>query len=428
MDFLPILNQFGDGGVISFLLLLVLLILYPRLYIWQMIFKIETQLKEIEGYVKAAKGSVLHAIARKPEAKMRKEVDNFMDFFVVEPVALDPYGIIRKIEHVIDESERRVDVFVDDIAAKAPRDQKSNIKYGLFGAISLNQIFKVIRHYLITIKKTGNLQLALLLQMVMPMIMKIAKAEVKGTNAFVNQIPLGDSIGPAVAASFKTKAGKVIAKDVVVSEEKIAGRRVVIMKAKGPAAALGKLGDAVEQLAKRKRINHIITIDAAGKLEGEKTGDIAEGVGVTMGGSGVEKSKIENVATRYGIPLDGVAIKMAPEEAFVHLKKRVYDSLPRAREVVERVVKSSPKKSKVLVIGVGNTCGIGNAAKDLKGLDERLKPIWKQQAKEEAEEKRKAKGLFKGFASTQTGPRFRARLGFIERLFTRRILGLAVPV
>ncbi|MCK4555654.1 MAG: DUF1512 family protein, partial [Candidatus Aenigmarchaeota archaeon] len=170
-------------------------------------------------------------------------------------------------------------------------------------------------------------------------------------------------------------------------------KKVFVMKSKGPGGALGELGHAVEKTHKKNKIDYIITIDAAGKLEGETTGDVAEGVGVMMGGIGVERSQIENVAVKHDIPMDGIAIKMLPNEASIPLRKDIYKSISKANSVLERLVKES-KAKKILVIGVGNTCGIGNTKKSLAGLEKKLAPIWKKQKKEDEEEKKKEKKWF----------------------------------
>jgi len=392
--------QFGDSGSLTTLLLILLIVLYPRLLLWQTVFLLESKLRELEEYSKASKNMVLRKISKQPGHKLRQMIDSFMSFFVIEPVSLDPYGVVKKLEHVLDESETRFERFVDKIApAGATAVDKANIKYGLMGALSVTQIYKLIRHHVILIKKTGNLQIALVLQMVMPILMKLAKAEVKATDAFIRGIPIGDAIGPLVAASFKTKAGKAVAKDVIVSEERIAGRKVWVMKANGPGGALGKLGQGVEHLVRKNKIDHIITIDAAGKLEGERTGEVAEGVGVAIGGPGVERYRIEEMAAKYDLPIDSILIKQAPEEAPAHLKKDIYDALETARESVARIVKES-KRRRILVVGVGNTRGIGNTAKEVQGLDKKLKPIWAKQKEEEEEEKRRLKKFWRRGASS----------------------------
>lgn len=383
----------GDGSILSFVGFILFFYLYPKLMFWQMVWKLETDMKEIDAYRQQSEKYVLGKISKNPDKRTKDAVSNFMNFFISPPVDIDPYGIMRKIEHILNESERRFSYFVDQVAPDMSKDERANLRFALIGAIGVNQIHKIIRHYIITIKKTNNLQYAMMLQMVMPQLVKLAKSNTKATKAFADGIPIGDAIGPIVTASIKTKDGDEVAKDIVVSKETFAGKAVFVMKAKGPGGALGKLGKATELIHNREKIDHIITIDAAGKLEGEETGSVAEGVGVMMGGVGVERSQIEEVAVKYDIPTDGIAIKMAPEEASIPLKKEVFDAEGKALEVLKRLVKET-KKKRILIIGVGNTCGVGNTKASLKGLDTRLKPIWREQKKDDEEEKKKEKSWF----------------------------------
>lgn len=374
---------FGDGGMgsaLSTILFILFIFLYPKLMLWQMIYKLETDLKKLEEYSKKAEAIVLMKASKKPNKKIEEAVKGFLDFFVIEPVSLDPYGIIKKIEHVSDEAQRRFEYFVDTIAPDFNKEEKANLMMGLIGALGSNQIYKIVRHYVITVKKTSNLQIAMVLQMSMPMIMKFARAQVAATKALSHGVPIGDSIGPAVVASFKTKPGKEISKDVLVSQEKIERKTVYMLKAKGPGSRLGKLGVGVQKVIKQHRIDHIITIDAAGKLEGEKTGVIAEGVGVAIGGIGVDKSQIEELAVQRNIPLDAIAIKQSPVEASIPMKVEIFNSLPRAADAVKRLVKESKHKH-ILIVGVGNTSGIGNTSKSLKKVPELLKKDWQKQKK-----------------------------------------------
>ncbi len=386
----------GDNsliGTITSIIFLLFIVFYQKIMIMQTLWKAEKDLKTLDEYTKKAEGYVLHNISKKPDKKLKNEISNFMNFFISTPVDVDPYGILNKIEHVMNESERRFSYFVDSIAPSHGKTEKANLKFGLIGALGVYQIYKIVRHLIITIKKTNNLQMVLVLQMYMPLLLKMAKGNVKATHAFIKGIPIGDAVGPMIAASFKTKEGEEIAKDVLVSEETIEGKTVFVMKAKGPGASLGKLGKAVEALREREDINHIITIDAAGKLEGEVTGSIAEGVGVMMGGVGVERSKIEEVALKHDLPLDGVAIKMGIMEASAPLHEKVFKSQDKARDVAKRLIKET-KSEKILLLGVGNSCGIGNTKSSLTGLEGKLKPIWKKQKEEEKEEEKKERGWF----------------------------------
>ncbi len=382
----------GDNSFWSLLIFFLLMFLYPKIYMNQIIWKLEAQLKELEEYTKKTKKIALKKLGKTD--KIKKELlDNFMDFFISFPVDLDPYGIVKKIDHIMDQSERRFDYVVERLApAKFTKEERKDLKFTLMGALGTNQIFKVVRHYILTIKKTNNLQLAMILQMSMPMLMEIARAQVKATKAFSDNIPIGDAIGPLLASSLKQKNGKEYAKEVLVSEEKINGVKVWVMKADGPGAALGKMGLAVEKAVNKHKINHIITVDAAAKLEGEKTGKIAQGVGVMMGGIGTTRYKIEDVAVKKDIPLDGVVVKMSPEEASIPMKKEIFKALPKLADTVKEIVKEN-KNKRILIIGVGNTCGIGDKKTDIYNLDKKMKPVWAQQKKEE--ESKKKKSLFK---------------------------------
>ncbi|MCI0559619.1 MAG: DUF1512 domain-containing protein, partial [Nitrososphaera sp.] len=103
----------------------------------------------------------------------------------------------------------------------------------------------------------------------------------------------------------------------------------------------------------------IIMIDAALKLEGERTGDVAEGIGAAIGGIGVEKYQIEEVATRLDIPVYAIIVKQSIQDAITIMRKEVADSFGKVSDTVYAVIddKTSSGQS-VLVIGVGNTLGV----------------------------------------------------------------------
>ena len=365
---------FGDNFW-STLLFILFFFLYPKLYIMQMIWKLESDLKELEYYYLSSKKYVIDKLKDK-SSKTKKKISSFMEFVISFPVDIEPINLVNKIEHILNRYEYRFEYFVDRVYNTEDKEDKKNFKYALIGATGTYQLYKIIRHYILTIKKTNNLQLAMILQMSMPLILKLAKANMRATEAFSKQIPIGDSIGPAVAAQLKTKDGIEIAKGIVVSKEKVFNREVYVMKAKGPGAELGKIAEAVRKAVKKYKINHIITIDAAAKLEGEKTGSTAQGVGVMMGGIGVERHRIEELAVEHNIPLDGIIIKMSPEEASIHMKKQIWEARDKAILELEDLLNSLDKNKKVLIIGVGNTCGIGNKKKDLEEVDAKLKKIW----------------------------------------------------
>jgi hypothetical protein len=369
----------GDiyGTLMWFVVFFIFIVLYPRLMLSQMIWKIEAGARRLEMMSDKANNMT----ARKA-GSAKKHIDQFTEFFVIEPSALDPFGIVRKIDQVIRQTEHRFADFVDSVAAKKSAREKQQLNYGLRAAIGLKQMAKIVRHFVETAKKYKNLQIAMIIQMQLPIIEKIAEGEFKGTQAFLNGWAIGDSIGPLVAAELIDYA-KPAAEEVVVGETHIEGRRCFVLKATGPEPHLGRIDEAIERIMSRHDISRVITIDAAQKLEGEKSGSVAEGVGFAMGGTG-QREMIENALLPKKKPIDAIAIKVGMEEALVPMKKEVLDSAHVAVEAVKRAVQRARKSSNVLIIGVGNSCGIPDTKKDLPPVKARIKQIASKLAEEEA--------------------------------------------
>jgi hypothetical protein len=232
-------------------------------------------------------------------------------------------------------------------------------------------------------------QLAIILQMQIPLISRIAKAAMKATQAFADGAPIGDGIGPLVAANLINSNVQVFEKyEFVVAKTKVGGRDVWVSKAAGPGASTGYPGKFLIDFMKKQKIDRIISVDAALKLEGEKTGSIAEGVGVAMGGTGVDRYEIEEIVVKNNIPLDAVVVKVSEEDALEPMKKEVFDAISEATDNVKEILKRTKAKERIMIMGVGNTCGIGNNKKELEGLEKKIKS-----RKEEPEKKKNFLGF-----------------------------------
>lgn len=358
----------GDwfNSVFWFFLFMLLAILYPKMLLSQMLFRLGKTASLLDSLTAKGKEIIEKKIEGKSLSDVRKKIDSFLDFFVIEPVKLDPFGIVKKYEHLLELEDRRLKYFVDQIAGGLDEEKKANLISGITAEISLHQITKIIKHYIELIRKTKSYQLGLLIQMQLPLIEKSSKALFKGVEALSNGWPIGDSVGPLVAAKLmKGRIKELKDAEHVLCSRILEGKRVYIMKAKGPGARVGKIRKAIEHVVKQYKIAKIITVDAALKLESEKTGTIAEGIGVAMGGIGVDKAYIEDVAVKNGIPLDSYIIKMSEEEAIMPMKKEILDAVDTVIEKIKENIRNS--KGNILVIGVGNTVGIPN---DNSKLDE----------------------------------------------------------
>ena len=118
-----------------------------------------------------------------------------------------------------------------------------------------------------------------------------------------------------------------------------------------------------------KKIKRLITIDAAQKLEGEETGSVAEGIGVVIGGFGVDKWLIEEQMVKENLQVDAIIVKMSPEEAMSQMNQKVLESTEKTLKVLENSILQSETGSNIMVLGVGNSCGIPNTVKDISKLD-----------------------------------------------------------
>jgi hypothetical protein len=372
-----VLAQFGEGiwgQVISLIMFIVFIFFYQRIMVTQILFKLEKSAQLLENMSDKSKKTVLGKISKKPDSKLKRSVNRFLEFFVISPVSLDPYGVVKKFEHLIDLEKDRFKYFVNQVAPKLDSENKANLMMGLSGAISLYMLTKLVRHFVELIKQTKSVNLAMVLQMQLPLIERLARALLHGTEALANGWPVGDTIGAYAAANLIDNSKVIKADDeTVVCRKKYKKRDVIIVKAKGPGGRTGNPGRVVEKIVRKEKIAKIITIDAALKLEGEKTGTIAEGVGVAIGGIGVEKTYIENIAVKKNLPLDSIIIKMSQEEAITPMKKEILNSVPLVTQALDAAIDRTKEKGKIIVVGVGNTSGVGNNKKDVEKAKELIK-------------------------------------------------------
>jgi hypothetical protein len=284
------------------------------------------------------------------------------------PTSLDPAGIVPKIDHVVNVRDKRFKSEVALLAPAANEVQKNNLEGVLEVAIGLNLIYRVVNHFYLMGKKTMSLYVIMQIQMQLPLVMQLAQAYNAALKAFAEGQPIGDGAGALVAAKLMVgHSNRELAKDIVASDVDFEGRKLIVLKSKGPGATVGKPGEAVEKIVEAVRnspeggqVAMVIMIDAAGKFEGEKSGETSEGVGAAIGGTGVEQFEIEAVATKYGIPVHAVIVKESIEESVAPMTKDISDGTNVALARVKRIILEDTKEGDaVIVAGIGNTVGIG---------------------------------------------------------------------
>lgn len=283
-----------------------------------------------------------------------------MEYFTIMPVDIDPNGIMPKIKHLLrireDYTKKQVMLLAENLSAI----EASKIQNLLEIATSLNMLHKIVRHLFLTAKKQNNFPLILPLQMMLPFIMEQAEALQEAVSAIKKGQPIGDGIGPMVVGKMMLKTEKKpIGLETVYSETDFEGRKLILLKAQGPNATVGRPGDAVEILVQEKKPEIIIMVDAGLKLEGETSATIAHGFGAAIGGIGTDRFQIEEIATRYQIPIFAIVIKQSIKEAITLMTKEIADKADDVEsQIYQNIRQNTTDNQAVLIIGVGNTLGI----------------------------------------------------------------------
>ena len=290
------------------------------------------------------------------------QLQQSLETFLIEPVDRDPSGVLSRLDHILDIRNIRSKQDAKKIAPSYSGAQLSDFEVSLEAAWATHYINKIVRHFYLMAKKTNNFYLYLQLSMIVPQILEIARVYKRATKQFLLGVPVGDSIGPMVALNLMKGAPfQDIEEETEYGETDMEGRRLLVVKAKGPGATVGKPGKAIAKLVEMNagKVSQIITVDAALKLEGEKTGLVAEGVGAAIGDPGPEKFAIEESGTKYNVPLQAIIVKQSEEEAITVMKKDIADSIPSVLESLKRILLERTKVGDtVIVAGIGNTAGV----------------------------------------------------------------------
>lgn len=359
------------AGILAFVIILFFL---PKIMRIRMISSINRTVNELESIVKEAQ-NILIEISKEQENPLKdpeESIERFIEFFIVPPMNLDPQGLVKKFDKILELGEDRFKDMAYEIAPEVDEETKSNIIMVIKATIGLNTVTKLVKHNMEMARKTGNIRLMLSLQMSLPMLMIMVKAQFEGTESFSKGLPIGDGIGPLIAGKFLDDLNINDFDDLgdmISSTHEFEGRKLTILRAKGPGARVGPVGKIANEIIEKNNITRIISLDATTKLEGEKTGRLAEGIGVVIGGLGIEKWLIEEKATSNDIKIDAIVIKMSPEEAISQMSEEIAESSQMAIDTLKKSILRSPEGTNILIIGVGNSSGIPNIVSDLSKIE-----------------------------------------------------------
>jgi len=323
---------------------------------------IKKSMSELEQFRNDSRDELINYIKQNlsPNGDPTQKLDRFFDYFTIMPVDIDPNGMIPKIHHLVRSREDTTRKQVMSMFSEISTLEVTKVQNLLEIVTTLQLLHRIVRHLFLTAKKQNNYPLILPLQMMLPFIMEQAEALKDAVPAFKQGQPIGDGIGPLVVGEMMLDTKKQKAEfETVYSESEFNDRKLILLKAEGPYATVGRPGEATESLVEKLKPNIIIMIDAALKLEGEDTGDVAQGFGAAIGGVGTDRFKIEAIATKHDIPIFAIVVRQSVKDAITLMKKEISDQTEKVRnQVYEMITDNSNPNETVLVIGVGNTLGV----------------------------------------------------------------------
>jgi len=358
---------FGDDSnplmMLIWILPIILFIFYgQRIQLQVTSSEIKKSIKKLDGYRIEARKELIDYVNKNLSLKQDpiKKIDQFLEYFTIMPVDMDPNGIVAKVRHTVRAREDYSRIHVKSISPEIDEIELSRVLTLLEIATSLHMIYKVINHMFLTAKKQNNYPLILPLQMMLPFIMEEAEAITKAIPAFKLGQPVGDGIGPMVVGKMMLDSKKeTVAFQTVLAKKEYAGRNLLLLKAEGPGSNVGRPGDAVESIVSNNKPDVIIMVDAALKMEGEDSASTARGFGAAIGGIGTERFQIEEIATRNNIPIFAIVIKQSVKEAITLMTKDIAHQAENVHSQIEEMIQENTAAGQtILLIGVGNTMGV----------------------------------------------------------------------
>ena len=366
LDFDQLFGMKDDTNPLMMLVWILPIILFvfygQRIQLYVTSGELKKGIKKLDSFRKESRNELIDYLKKNTslEGDPVKKIDQFIDYFTIMPVDMDPNGIVDKVQHTVRAREDYTREHLKSISPQISDFELSKVQTLLEIASSLQMIYKIINHMFLTAKKQNNYPLILPLQMILPFIMEQAVAMKDAIPAFKLGQPVGDGIGPMVVGKMMLSCKKeIISFQTSLAKTNFEDRSLYLLKAEGPGSTVGRPADALDTITSNSKIDAIIMIDAALKMEGEDSATIARGFGAAIGGIGTERFNIEAIATSKKIPIFSIVVKQSVSEAITLMTKEIADVADDvSAQVYEMIQENTQKGQSVVIIGVGNTSGV----------------------------------------------------------------------
>ncbi|WP_371805776.1 DUF1512 family protein [Candidatus Lokiarchaeum ossiferum] len=318
------------------------------------------------------------------ESITNREIEVFiremLDFFVLSPSTIEPH-IYQKMHFLMSRREERFHQLIKKFLPNIDDLSLTKITSLLNTTIELDSLCKNVRHNLIVGEKTKSYLFLLQTASEISQTMLTAKAYVRALDSFMGTSPIGDSIGPLAVKNFvldnitkKYPSGDELEQDfkfndIIFEEIMFKSRNCICGRPIGPESRVGKPGDALESLlnklnSENRQIALIITIDAFLRLEGEKSGTVAQGLGVAIGAgknTNIDKFQIESIALKQNpsIPLEAIVCRESIVEAVQPMTEEILGAVPKIVRLLKQIIRSQTEpQDNIIILGIGNAIGI----------------------------------------------------------------------
>lgn len=369
----------NGGGAVDFIMFIAVLMLLSYISRELEVHRISSEIELHLRLFKASRDKAASSVVRKlgeliSKMKLRvnlseleSRVNELVELVAIPVEDMDPFGVVKKVKYSIRNVDESLEGEIRRVAPNAEKSDVDTLASLVHIAQNLNLLYKALNHDYTLAKRFKSYWLLLQLQALLPFIAETVKSYEGALEALLRQVPIGDSVGPLVlstlARELKAESVEMGVSDTKVYAAELEGRKVVLIKAKGPGSNVGRVDEAVRRalIVWGDSVSFVLTIDAMIKLEGEASGSIAEGFGVAIGGSGAEKYGIEEVLAEYGLKTYALLIKMSAEEAMKPMSKELYDACLKAKDRVKTLILENVQPgATAVVVGVGNTLGVGD--------------------------------------------------------------------
>ena len=366
LDFDQLFGMKDDTNPLMMLVWILPIILFvfygQRIQLYVTSGELKKGIKKLDSFRKESRNELIDYLKKNTilEGDPVKKIDQFIDYFTIMPVDMDPNGIVDKVQHTVRAREDYTREHLKSLSPQISDFELSKVQTLLEITSSLQMIYKIINHMFLTAKKQNNYPLILPLQMILPFIMEQAVAMKDAIPAFKLGQPVGDGIGPMVVGKMMLSCKKeIISFQTFLAKTNFEDRTLYLLKAEGPGSTVGRPADALDVITSDSKIDAIIMIDAALKMEGEDSASIARGFGAAIGGIGTERFNIEAIATSKKIPIFSIVVKQSVSEAITLMTKEIADVADDvSSQVYEMIQENTQKGQSVVIIGVGNTSGV----------------------------------------------------------------------